>query len=320
MDRSISGKSLAIQSVNSLYWQNLIRGIMKNWTLYLLILPSFIILVLFVYLPMYGIVIAFQNFTPALGIGGSPWVGFANFERFFRSFQFVTVIRNTITLSLYTIVVTFPLPIIMALGVNQMRVQSFRKVFQVATYLPHFISTVVLVGLMLLVLSPSVGIVGNVARLLGVEPINIVGIPTSFPHLFVGSIVWQHTGWDSIIFLAALSAVDPTLYEAANVDGATKFQKLRYIDFPSILPTMVTLLILRSGTLMSVGFERVFLMQNPLNIMHSEVIATYVYRIGLLNAQFSLSAAVSLFNNVINFILLVMVNQFSRRVSENSLW
>jgi len=297
-------------------------AVYRNRGLYLLLAPAVVLLILFIYRPMYGVILAFKDYTPSLGIMGSPWADPLPkyFERFFSSYQFGNTIRNTITLSLYVITVTFPLPVAMALYINQMRVKSYRKVFQVVTYLPHFISTVVLVGLMLLVLSPSVGIVGNLARLFGAEPVNLVAIPTAFSHLYVWSDVWQHTGWDSIIYLAALSAVDPSLYEAASVDGASKFQKLRYIDLPMLVPTMVTLLILRSGNIMNIGFEKTYLMQNSLNIMFSEVISTYVYKLGLLNAQYSLSAAVSLFNNVINFGLLVMVNQISKRVSSNSLW
>jgi len=297
-----------------------IRSITKNWGLYLLLLPAVVLLILFTYIPMYGVTIAFKDFNTMLGISGSPWVGFKHFERFFNSFLFGTTIKNTVILSLYSIVVAFPLPIIMALCINQMRLKRFRKVFQVVTYMPHFISTVVLVGLLLLVLSPSVGVVGMLARAFGVEPINLMAIPEAFRHLFVWSDVWQNTGWDSIIYLAALSAIDPALYEAADIDGASKFQKLRYIDIPMILPTMIVLLILRSGNIMNVGFEKIFLMQNSLNIMQSEVISTYVYKIGLLNMQYSLSAAVNLFNNVINFALLITVNYISKRVSDNSLW
>ncbi|MCL2057975.1 MAG: ABC transporter permease subunit [Oscillospiraceae bacterium] len=296
------------------------RGIRKNWGLYLLLLPGMTLLALFVYRPMYGILIAFKDYVPRFGILGSPWAGFKYFRQFFNSFQFENTISNTILISLYGLGVSFPLPIVVALCVNQMRVQKFRKVFQVATYLPHFISTVVLVGMMIIILSPTSGIVGNVARLMGVEPVNALGVPHWFRHIYIWSGVWQNTGWDSIIYLAALSAVDPQLYEAATVDGASKFQKMVYIDVPMLFPTMATLLILRSGNIMSVGFEKVYLMQNPLNLLFSEIISTYVYKIGLLNAQYSFSSAVNLFNNVINFILLVTVNQISKYVSNNSLW
>ena len=296
------------------------RNIRKNWGLYLLLFPGVALLALFVYKPMYGILIAFKDYTPRFGILGSPWAGMKYFRQFFNSFQFANTIRNTIIISLYGLAVSFPLPIIVALCVNQMRVQKFRKVFQVTTYLPHFISTVVLVGMMIIILSPTSGIVGNIARLFGVEPVNVLGVPGWFRHIYVWSGVWQNTGWDSIIYLAALSAVDPQLYEAATVDGASKFQKMIYIDVPMLVPTMATLLILRSGNIMSVGFEKVYLLQNPLNMLYSEIFSTYVYKIGLLNAQYSFSSAVNLFNNVINFIMLVMVNQISRRISNNSLW
>ena len=297
-------------------WQRIGR----NWGLYLLLLPSLVLLILFAYRPMYGIVIAFKDYRPSMGILGSPWAGLKYFRQFFSSYQFVNTIQNTIILSLYSIFVTFPLPILMALGINQMRLQKFRKFFQVATYLPHFISTVVLVGIILVLLSPSSGVVGNVARLIGVEPINIMAEAKLFRHVYVLSNVWQHTGWDSIVYLAALSAVDPTLYEAATVDGAGKLQKLWYIDIPMLVPTAATLLILRSGSIMNVGFEKVYLMQNNLNLNYSEMISTYVYKAGLINNQYSLSSAVNFFNNGINFLLLVIVNQVSKWSSNNSLW
>lgn len=296
------------------------KNIRKNWGLYLLVLPSLILLILFVYKPMYGILLAFKDYKPKLGITGSPWAGFKYFNQFFNSYQFSNTIKNTLIISVYSILISFPFPILMALGINQMRARKFRKFFQVTTYLPHFISTVVLVGIILVFLSPRSGIVGNLFKLFGMEPINIMGEPTLFRHVYVWSDVWQNTGWDSIIYLAALSAVDPTLYDAASVDGASKLQKIWYIDIPMLLPTAITLLILRSGSVMNIGFEKVYLMQNPLNLAFSEMISTYVYKVGLLNSQYSLSAAVSLFNNVINFILLISVNLISKKVSNNSLW
>jgi len=306
-------------SVNSRFMR-LFKGIKKNIGLYLLLLPVILLLALFVYKPMYGVLIAFKDYKPILGIMGSPWIGFTNFQKFINSYQFSATITNTVIISLYGIIVAFPFPVIMALCINQMRAQGFRKVFQVSTYLPHFISTVVLVGTMLIILSPGSGLVGNVARLIGIEPINIMAQGKWFRHVYIWSGIWQNTGWDSIIYLAALSAVDPTLYEAATVDGATRFQKLLYIDVFMLIPTIVTLLILRSGAIMSVGFEKIYLMQNSLNMVYSEVISTYVYKIGLINAQYSFSSAVNLFNNLINFLLLVMVNQLSKHISNNSLW
>ena len=270
---------------------------------------------------MYGIQIAFKDFVPKLGIEGSKWVGFEHFQTFFNSFQVKSLFTNTITLSLYSLIAGFPFPIILALMMNQIRVKRFKQTLQVVTYLPHFISTVVMVGIMLIVLSPSSGLFGNIARLFGViDPPNLMGQAGAFQSIYVWSDVWQHAGWDSIIYIAALAAVDPSLYEAATVDGAGKWQKIKYIDIPFLLPTAVILLIMRAGNIMNVGFEKVYLMQNPLNTMVSEIIATYVYKIGIISNQYSLSAAVGLFNNVINFILLLLVNQVSKKMGDTSLF
>ncbi|MHC1748606.1 MAG: ABC transporter permease [Cellulosilyticaceae bacterium] len=294
--------------------------IKKNFGLYLLILPAVILLVCFAYIPMYGVVIAFKDFKPALGIWGSKWVGFDQFIKFFRSYQFNATIKNTLVLSLYGIVVTFPLPILFALIVNQMGAKRYKKIFQTVTYMPHFISTVVMVGILLLLLSPRSGLIGSIYGMLGRKAPNLLGSASAFSSLYVWSDVWQHTGWDSIIYIAALSAVDPSLYEAAIMDGASKWQKIRYIDIPMLMPTACTLLILRMGGLLGVGFEKVYLMQNDLNISASEVISTYVYKMGLLKNQYSFSAAVGLFNGVINFILLIVVNKISKKISDTSLW
>ncbi|MBS5912257.1 MAG: sugar ABC transporter permease [Paenibacillus macerans] len=291
----------------------------RNGGLYLLLLPAFVLTLLFAYKPMYGVLIAFKDYSPALGIGDSPWVGFKHFEKFFNSYQFFTTIKNTIVISLYSIA-TFPIPIVLALMVNQMRPNRFRRFFQTVSYMPHFISTVVMVGLMLILLSPSTGLVGNLYKLFGAEAPDLIGSAAWFSSLYVWSDVWQHVGWDSIIFIAALSTVDPSLYEAATVDGASRWHKIRYIDLPMLMPTAITLLILRVGGLLGVGFEKVYLMQNDLNITASEILSTYIYKIGLLSSQYSFSSAVNLFNTVINFLLLILVNQISKKYSENSLW
>ena len=297
------------------------RGIQRNWGLYLLLLPAVVLLFCFNYLPMYGVQIAFRDFSPSQGIQGSPWVGLANFQKFFNSFQSKNLIWNTVSLSLYSLIAGFPFPIILALMVNQIRVKRFKQVLQVVTYLPHFISTVVMVGIMLILLSPSNGIYGNLARVLGVQnPTNIMGEASAFQHVYVWSDVWQHAGWDSIIYIAALAAVDPSLYEAATVDGASKIQRLWHIDVPFLIPTAVILLIMRAGNVMNLGFEKVYLMQNPLNTSISEVISKYVYKIGMISNQYSLSAAVNLFNTVINFVLLLLVNGFSKKLGDTSLW
>jgi putative aldouronate transport system permease protein len=291
----------------------------QNWGLYLLLFPAVILTLLFAYKPMYGVLIAFKDYSPALGIADSPWVGFKYFEKFFNSYQFSSTIKNTMIISLYSLI-TFPIPILLALMVNQMRPNRFRRFFQTVSYMPHFISTVVMVGLMMILFSPSTGLLGNIFSLFGKEAPDLIGSANLFSSVYVWSDVWQHVGWDSIIFIAALSSIDPSLYEAATVDGANRMHKIRYIDIPMLMPTAITLLILRVGGLLGVGFEKVYLMQNSLNITSSEILSTYVYKIGLLSSQYSFSSAINLFNTIINFILLIMVNQISKKLSQNSLW
>lgn len=295
------------------------KRIWQNRSLYLLLVPSLIILFCFTYIPMYGIVIAFKDFSPALGIMESPWAGLKYFQQFFNAYTFKSTISNTILLSLYSMVVTFPLPIILALLCNQMRAKRFKKFFQVSTYLPHFISTVVMCGMILLFLSPTSGIIPKLMSYLGVQMPNLMGLPGAFRHVYVWTEVWQHCGWDSIMYIAALSAVDPSLYEAATVDGANQWQKMLKIDIPMLLPTATVLLILRAGSIMSVGFEKVYLLQNSMNLVTSEIISTYVYKMGMISSQYSLSAAIGVFNNVINFILLMIVNSVANKLSDTSL-
>jgi len=294
--------------------------ILRNYELYLFLLPAVIVIFVFRYIPMYGVQMAFQNFVPAKGIGGSAGVGFLQFEKFFNSYQFNSLIKNTLLLSAYDIIAGFPVAIILALSLNQMRAKRFKRTLQTVTYMPHFISTVVMVGIIQLFLSPSSGLYAHLMKALNIAPTNLMGNAHAFRHIYVWSGIWQHAGWDSIIYIAALSAVDPSLYEAATVDGANKWHKLVYIDVPSLIPTMVILLILRLGNVMSVGFEKVYLMQNPLNTPTSEILSTYVYKLGIENSQYSYSAAVDLFNTVVNFTLLIIVNFVSKKVGETSLW
>ena len=297
-----------------------LRFIKKNYQLYLLLLPSAILLFCFAYLPMVGIVIAFQSYSPALGILGSKFVGMKNFMQYFRSYQFAITIKNTLVLSVYSILVGFPLPILLALMCNQMKTKMFKKVFQVVTYLPHFISTMVMCGLILIFLSPSSGLFANLWKLFGATFPNLMASAANFKHVYVWSDIWQHLGWDSIIYLAALAGIDPTYYEAATVDGATTLQKIRYIDIPMILPTAMVLLILRAGSILGIGFEKVFLLQNVQNIMSSEIISTYVYKMGMQSMQYSLSTAIGLFNTVVNVIVLLLVNLLSKKLTDNSLF
>lgn len=297
-----------------------LANIKRHYQLYLLLLPSAILLFCFAYLPMFGIVIAFQKYSPALGVFGSKFVGFANFLQFFRSYQFTVTIKNTLLLSIYGILVGFPLPILLALMCNQMKTRMFKKVFQVVTYLPHFISTMVMCGLILIFLSPSSGLFANLFKLFGGTFPNLMASASSFKHVYVWSDIWQHLGWDSIIYLAALAGIDPTYYEAATVDGATTLQKIRFIDIPMILPTAVVLLILRAGSILGIGFEKVFLLQNVQNIMSSEIISTYVYKMGMQSMQYSLSTAIGLFNTLVNVIVLLAVNIIAKKFTDNSLF
>ena len=243
-----------------------------------------------------------------------------NFMQYFRSYQFAVTIKNTLVLSIYSILVGFPLPILLALMCNQMKTKMFKKVFQVVTYLPHFISTMVMCGLILIFLSPSSGLFANLWKLFGATFPNLMASAANFKHVYVWSDIWQHLGWDSIIYLAALAGIDPTYYEAATVDGATTLQKIKYIDIPMILPTAMVLLILRAGSILGIGFEKVFLLQNVQNIMSSEIISTYVYKMGMQSMQYSLSTAIGLFNTVVNVVVLLLVNLLSRKLTDNSLF
>lgn len=292
----------------------------RDYQLYIMMLPVVVYLFIFAYIPIYGVQIAFKDYNVGQGILGSPWVGFDNFTRFFRSFQFWNVLKNTLVLSLYGLIAGFPIPILLALMVTQVRREGFKKFVQTVTYAPHFISEVVVVGMLFIFLSPTSGIVNIRLGKLGVQAVNFLAEPSMYKHLYVWSGVWQGAGWGSIIYIAALSAVSPELYEAARIDGASKFQQIVHIDFPSILPTATILLIMNAGSIMNQGAQKAFLMQTGTTAASQEIIATYVYKVGLIQNQFSYSSAIGLFNNIINIILLVTVNTVSRRLSENSLW
>ena len=269
---------------------------------------------------MYGVLIAFKNFKPHLGIWGSPWAGFVHFERLFRSPQFWRLIQNTLGLSFLSLGMNFPVPIILALALNYVENKSYKKTVQTVTYAPHFISTVVVVSMMTVFLSPRLGIVNIFIEKLGGEPISFMLEPAWFKPLYVMSGIWQNAGWNTIIYLAALSAIDVSMHEAAIVDGASKLKRMWHIDLPCLMPTAVLLLILNLGRVMSIGFEKVYLMQNALNVSSSEIIATYIYKVGLKNAEYSYSAAVGFFNAVVNLIMLVTVNRIAKKLGQASLW
>jgi putative aldouronate transport system permease protein len=276
--------------------------------------------VIFKYIPMANVVLAFKDYNVIEGIWGSPWVGFKYFTMFFNNPQFGTLIKNTLYLSVYQLAVDFPLPILLALCLNEVRNKFFKRMVQMVTYAPYFISSVVMISIMILLLNPRLGIINMLLRSLGFDEIDFLGDPEMFRSVYVWAGAWQNTGYAAVIYFAALAGVDPSLYEAAKVDGASRFQRILNIDIPGIMPTAVIVLILNIGGIMSVGFERVYLLQNPLNLGTSEVIATYVYKIGLLNANFGFATAVGLFNSIINVALLLIVNAIAKRVSSTSLW
>lgn len=300
--------------------ESFIHYFKKNWTLYLFLVPAIVLLFIFHYMPIYGVQIAFKDYNSALGFTGSPWRGFKHFERFFNSAKFAPVLINTIKISVTSLIITFPIPIIFAVFLNQVRHLHFKKVVQTVTYIPYFISTVVLIGMINIFLSPSGGIVNAIVMMFGNESIAFLQQPNLFLPIYIISGIWQGTGWASIIYIAALTSVPPQLHESAIVDGASKLRRIWSIDLPCIAPTIVIQLILAVGGIMNVGFEKVYLLQNDLNMSVAEVISTYVYKIGIINHQYSFSSAVGLFNSVINFILLFSVNKICRRYSETSLF
>lgn len=300
--------------------RSLAKRMLMNYQLYLFLLPAVLWYIIFLYGPMYGLQIAFKDFTGAFSILESPWVGFKHFRSFFNSYYFWPLIKNTVGLSLYTLIAGFPLPILLALMLREVRHDKYRRFIQTVTYAPHFISMVVMVGMIKVMLSPSYGVVNSLLEALGFEAISFMTSPSLFPHIYVWSGVWQGMGWSSIVYIAVLSRVDPEQHESAMIDGASRLKRIWYINIPVLLPTMVMLLILNTGTVMSVGFEKVYLMQNDLNMSTADVISTYIYRRGIVQASYSFAAAVGLFNNVINFILLILVNGVARRFSDYSMF
>ncbi len=292
----------------------------RHWPLYVFVLPAVIYVAIFSYGPLGGLIIAFEDYKPYLGYLGSPFVGFKHFLRFFRSNKFEQVITNTLSLSYYRLLAGLPLPIILALCLNYIPRNGLKKTVQNITYAPHFISTVVVVSMLQIFFAQSTGFVNNIRASLGMPRELYLGSEAAFRHMFVLSGVWQTMGWDSIIYLASLAGVDGAQHEAAVVDGANIWQRIWYVDLPVLKPTIVTVFILNTGKIMSVGFDKAFLMQNDLNIRVSEIISTYVYNIGMLNQQYSFSTAINLFNSVINLALVLTVNAISKKLSETSVW
>lgn len=304
--------------VQSVAW----RGIKRSWQLYVFLALPLIWLLVFMYYPIYGAQIAFRDFYPGRTILNSEWVGMAHFSRFFNSVLFERVLGNTIGLSLYFLLVGFPIPVFIALSLNQLRTGFFKRSVQMISYAPHFISTVVMVGLILQFLEMRRGPINLLLQAVGFDAIHFMGKASMFPDIYVWSGVWQNSGFNTVIYMAALSTIDPALHEAALVDGANRLQRILHIDIPGIIPITLTLLILNIGQVLNVGFEKAFLLQNPLNLKTSEVISTYVYKVGLFGGvpNFSYAAAIGLFNSVLGLLLLVTANQLSKKFSKTSLF
>ena len=307
------------ENVKPSFWTSVKKDFRRNRYIYLMLLPVILYYLIFHYGPMYGAVIAFQDYIPNKGVWGSEWIGFENFENFFNSFFFLRLLRNTLAINLLDLFFGFPAPIILALLLNEIRWEPFKRLVQTISYMPHFISVVVIVGILIDFFARD-GLVNNMLLPFLADPVAFMQEPEMFQPLFVGSGIWQHMGWASIVFLAAITNIDPSLYEAAMVDGAGRFRQLIHITLPGIMATILVLLILRLGSMMTIGYEKIILMYSPATYETADVISTYVYRRGILNTDYSFSAAVGLFNSVINFGLVVIANTISRKVNNTSLW
>lgn len=297
-----------------------LRSFKKNWFLYLMLSVPLVYVIIFKYMPMVGVQIAFRNYRVVDGMFKSPWVGLKYFKMFFESPNFIPVLKNTVLLSVFNLGVSFPFAIIFAVMVNEVRHKKFQKAVQLISYAPYFISTVVMVAMLMDFTNIRTGLINSILGVFGIDPINFFGEAKFFRSLYVWSGVWQTTGYSAIIYIAALTSIDPTLYEAAKMDGATRMQKIIYVDLPCLKPTIIILLIIGVGQIMNLGFEKAFLMQTPLNRDTSEIIATYSYKIAFESGQYSFSTAIGLFNSVVNLVLLLSVNRISRKMAETSLW
>lgn len=313
-------KQMTTSQARSKYHNSLRYDARKNWQLYLMLLLPVAYIIIFAYIPMGGATIAFKDYRIKKGVWGSPWVGMRHFYNFFTTPNFTMLLKNTLILSLYSLLVSFPFPILLALAINECSSKTYRKTVQMITYAPYFISTVVLVGIMNNFFSLRTGFVNSVAKLIGAPQVNYMGIPSLFRHMYVWSGVWQSAGYSAVIYIAALASVDYSLVEAANIDGAGRLMRIWHIDIPTILPTIVIQLILAVGGIMGIGFEKVYLMQNPINLDVSEIISTFVYKRGMTQFQYSYATAVGLFNSVVNLVLILAANLFASKVGSTSLF
>ncbi|MBQ3078741.1 MAG: sugar ABC transporter permease [Clostridia bacterium] len=311
---------MSVQSRVKKSADNFLKYLIRDYQIYLILLPSLAVVFIFCYMPMYGVLIGFKDFKLKDGILGSAWVGFEHFGRFLTMGQFYKLVRNTFSISLYSFAVGFPLPIVLALMLNECQYPKFKKTVQMISYAPHFISTVVICGMVLLFTNRSGGMINNIIEAFGGERINFMIEPGWFQTIYVFSGLWQSIGFSSIIYIAALSGIDMQLIEASVLDGANRLQKIWHVDIPSILPTIIILMIFNAGSLLSVGHEKIYLLQNDLNMETSDVISTYVYRVGLVDAQFSYTTAIGLFNSLVNLVMLAVVNRTARALSGTSLW
>lgn len=300
-------------------WRRFKKTVLRNWMLYLFILPSFVYILVFHYFPIYGIQIAFRNYKPSRGIWGSQWAGLKYFRKFLTSYNAWTIIRNTIVISLYQML-AFPVPILLALVLHYTPILRLKKITQSITYAPHFISTVVLCGMVIAFTAPDTGIINSLVVLLGGKSVDYMTQESSWRAIYVISDIWKNTGWSSIIYLAALAGIDPQLHESAQIDGASRLQRVWHINLPGIRQTIILLFILDCGKIMSVGFEKAYLLQNALNLPVSEIISTYVYKTGVQGAKFSYTTAIGLFNSLVNVMMLLIVNRISRALSDTSLF
>lgn len=313
-------KSLTMSSPSMDRLHASIKKFKKSRILLLMVLPTVVYFVLFHYLPMKGVLIAFKDYSVFKGFPASPWVGLKYFNIFFSNPEALRLIKNTLLLSLYSLLWGFPVPILFALVLNEVRNLKMKKLVQTVSYMPHFISTVVVAGIIMMFLSPTSGVINNLISSLGFERINFMGKASCFRSIYVVSGIWQHAGWDSILYIAAITGIDPQLYESAIMDGASKLKQIIHITLPCIAPTMITIFILNFGSIMNVGFEKVFLLQNPVIYDTADVISTFVYRQGIKSGNYSYGTAVDLFNSVVNLIILVSVNAIAKRTNETSLW
>ena len=300
--------------------KNIGKVLKSKWQLLVMFAVPLIWYIIFCYIPMYGIQLAFRDYNPRLGYLGSPFVGLQWFRQFFSSYYWMDIIWNTFSISLYSIVIGFPVPIILAIIINELPGKKFKKILQNITYIPHFISVVVLCGMLYLFLSPQYGILNTILGAFGAEPIGFLESSKYFKGVYVLSEVWQESGWSSIIYIAALAGIDPALYEAAKIDGAGRIKRIIHISLPGITPTIVTLLILKIGQIMSIGFEKAYLLQNDLNLKSSEIISTLVYKQGILQGNIGYATAVGLMNSCLNLLLIILANKFCKRFFDTRLW